>query len=92
MKLFVIGCDSIGERHIRNLTQLHAGKILAYYTNLDRLHLMKEKYNVSIFEDVERALEQNVDTVLVCTPPNLHIPLAVKAVNYNVHFSVANIF
>lgn len=88
MKLLVIGCGSIGERHIKNLRTLSVDSILACDTNSDRLHLMKEKYDAEIYNDVDDALEKNPDAVLVCTPPNLHIPMALKAAEHNAHMFI----
>ena len=88
MKFLIIGCGSIGERHIRNLNNLSAGKILAYDINPDRLHLMKENYNVETYETIEKGLNQNPDLVLVCTPPSLHITFAMKAIDSGAHVFV----
>jgi len=88
MKFLIIGCGSIGERHIRNLRNLSVDNILACDTNSDRLYLMKEKYNTEIYKDLDEALKKNPDAVLVCTPPNLHIPIALKAVEHNAHIFI----
>jgi predicted dehydrogenase len=87
MKFLVIGCGSIGERHIRNLKGLSAEEILAHDLDIKRLNLMKEKYEVSIYKNIEKAWEQKPDVVLVCTPPSSHIPLSLTAINYG-----ANVF
>jgi predicted dehydrogenase len=88
MKLLVIGCGSIGERHIRNLRSLSVDNILACDTNSDRLHLMKEKYDAEIYKDVDEALKNKPDAVLICTPPNLHIPMALKSIEHNAHIFI----
>lgn len=88
MKFLVIGCGSIGERHIKNLNSLRAGKILAYDINLERLHLMKKKYNVNIFSNVENAFDEKPDAVLICTPPNLHTSMAIKSVDHDAHIFI----
>jgi predicted dehydrogenase len=85
MKILVIGCGSIGERHIKNLKSLSAGSIIAYDINSDRLQEIKEKYSLDVFENIDVAFHQNPDAVIVCTPPTLHIPMAIKAVDHNAH-------
>jgi predicted dehydrogenase len=85
MKILVIGCGSIGERHIGNLKNLSACTIIASDINPDRLQVIKEKYSLDVFDNLEFALDQHPDIVIVCTPPTLHIPLAMKAVNHGAH-------
>lgn len=85
IKFFVIGCGSIGERHIKNLNNLSAGEILVHDINKERLQLIKKRYNIDIYKDIEEAFYQSPDAVLVCTPPYLHISIAMKAVDHDAH-------
>ena len=86
MKILVVGCGSIGERHIRNLKMLSVDKIIACDTSPERLALMKEKYDIhETYTELQKAMDQGIDAVLVCTPPSTHIPIALKAVDYNAH-------
>ena len=85
MKILVIGCGSIGERHIKNLIALSAGSIIATDTDPDRLEYVRDKYFLDVYDDVDAAFNAHPDIVLVCTPPPLHIPLAMKAVDHGCH-------
>lgn len=85
MKILVIGCGSIGERHIKNLENLSAGTIIASDINPDRLQSIKEKYSLDVFDDIDSAMDQKPDVALVCTPPPLHIPLAMKVIDHDCH-------
>lgn len=85
MKFLVIGCGSIGERHIQNLLLLKAGTIFVCDTDINRLTSIKKKYSTGIFTDVDMALNQNPDAVLICTPPSLHISLGCKALHNGAH-------
>lgn len=86
MKILVVGCGSIGERHIRNLKTLSVDQILACDTNPERLALMKEKYNIQeTYTELQEAIDQGIDAVLICTPPNSHIPIALKAADHKAH-------
>ena len=49
MKFLVVGCGSIGERHIKNLKSLNAGEILAYDLDTDRLCEIKDKYKIQVY-------------------------------------------
>jgi len=85
MKILVIGCGSIGERHIRNLRGLSAGEIIACDTDRKRLSAIGKKYKIQTYADLGRALSKNVDAALVCTPTNTHIPIARKVIDSGAH-------
>jgi len=85
MKILVIGCGSIGERHIRNLESLSVGEIIACDTDRKRLSMIGKKYKIQMCTDLGRALGKNVDAALVCTPPSTHVPIARKVVKHGAH-------
>lgn len=85
MRFLVVGCGSIGERHIRNLIALRAGEIIACDTNLERLSAIKKSYHIKGYTDFKTALKNDIDAVLVCTPTSLHIPVALVAVKKGCH-------
>ena len=86
MKILVVGCGSIGERHIRNLKRLPVDKIIACDTNPERLILIKERYDIQeTYMELQKAIEQEIDAVLVCTPPSVHIPVALDAIDSKAH-------
>ena len=92
MRLLVVGLGGIGQRHVRNLRTLLGpdADIAAYRvrrdspTLNDRLQVevgsdVEEKYGVRGVADLETALEQKPDAVLVCNPTSLHMEVALKA-------------
>ena len=84
MKFLIIGCGSIGKRHIRNLKSLGYKNILAYDVKKDRLEEVKE-CNVKTYNDLNEAFNQNIDVVLVCTPPAFHLQHALLALKNDCH-------
>lgn len=85
MRFLVIGCGSIGERHIRNLLSISAGELIVSDIDSTKLDKIKKKYNVVGFRDYLDALEQQPDGVLVCSPPNSHVAISLDALKNNAH-------
>jgi predicted dehydrogenase len=88
MKFLVIGCGSIGERHIRNLQSLSAGEILVHDIDSERLALIGEKYRVRTYVNFDQALKQHIDAFIVCVPPSLHIPFALSGAEHGAHLFI----
>lgn len=85
MRILVIGCGSIGERHIRNLKDFPVGEIIAHDIDQRRLLAIGKKHEIKTYTSLGRALSQNVDAALVCTPPSTHISIARKVINCRAH-------
>jgi predicted dehydrogenase len=84
----VIGCGSIGQRHIRNLRALGVADIGAYDSNAERLDRVTHEYGVSPCSSIEAGLASQPDAVLVCTPPHLHTLVAQQAIDAGAHVLV----
>ena len=85
MKFLIVGCGSIGRRHLENLKALSAGEIAVFDTDRDRALLAENNYGVRSFASYEAALAANPDAVLVCTPTSLHLDYALAAVKSDSH-------
>ena len=83
LKILVIGCGSIGERHIKNLKSLALAEIFACDRDKVRREYIKDKYKVKVFQNYEEAFSSKaIDAVLVCTPTGNHIsPARINAYN-----------
>lgn len=92
MKFLVVGLGGIGQRHVRNLRTLLGpdAEIAAYRvrrdspTLSDRLQVeagidVERKYGIRAVTDLDAALEQAPDAVLVCNPTSLHMQVSLKA-------------
>jgi len=84
MRFLVVGCGSIGKRHIRNLRSLGHEDVLAHDVKKERLEEV-EKYHVKTFASLDRAFDRKIDAVLVCTPTSLHLQPALLAVENGCH-------
>ncbi len=84
--ILVVGCGSIGRRHIGNLQSLGVDRIAACDTDPDQLAQAASKFGVSGYGSLEEALDAAApDAVVVCTPPLLHVLQAFEAVRAGAH-------
>ena len=88
MKFVIIGCGSIGERHLRNLQALSAGEIFAFDKDIKRLAIIEEKYQVRVSTNLEDFLDDQVDALVICVPPSLHVPYALRGIECNCHLFI----
>lgn len=88
MKILVVGCGSIGERHIKNLKSFLGEGISACDIDERRLAYLRDEYQVDVFKDYDEALSTGIDCVFVCTPTDSHIKFAKKAVESDCHVFV----
>ena len=82
MRFLVVGVGSIGTRHIATLKDL--GHYVAVYDK-DRTKMDKvvAEYGVEVLDFEAKHLQ--MDGWLVCTPPELHVGFAMKALERNCH-------
>lgn len=85
MKFLVVGCGSIGERHLSNLLSL-GEHVAGCDVSNDIKNKIKSKYDIPFYNALEEAFTEYLpDAVLVCTPNHLHIPIAEQALKNNCH-------
>jgi predicted dehydrogenase len=86
MKFLVIGLGSMGKRRIRNLQYLGEKDIIGYDIRDERREECKQKYRIKTFNDIDKAMDQNPDVLIISTPPNHHIEYEFLAAKNNKHF------
>ena len=88
-RLLVVGCGSIGERHIRCLGSCEDVEVVACDPRPERLEQMRELYaTAGGIGDYAQADLREFDAVLICTPTDQHIPQAMRAVEAGCHLFV----
>ncbi len=88
LRFLVIGCGSIGRRHIRNLIFLGAEKIVACEPDPSRRTQVQNQFGIAVFPSVGEALESKPNAVLVCTPPVFHADIARAAAAVGCHLFI----
>lgn len=77
--VLIVGCGSIGERHLRCFKASGRATVTACDSNPELLNKIRDFYGAVTFEDFNQALAGDVDVVVICTPANFHIPMALQA-------------
>ena len=77
LSVLIVGCGSIGKRHARVLRSLGVADIRACDPSAEQRQLLSaESPNVRMYDSYDAGLRDRPDTVLICTPPEMHIPMA----------------
>lgn len=88
-RVLVVGCGSIGKRHIGNLKKLGVAEIAAVDSREDRRAEVRERFGVTrLFPSLDEALQQPVDAAVICTPTSLHVPPALELARRGVHLMI----
>jgi len=89
MKILVIGCGSIGQRHIRNLVLIKTGKILAFDINKQKLKEVKHiSKSIVLSHKLDTLWREKPEAVFITTPTALHLPYALKAAKRGCHLFI----
>lgn len=81
--VLVVGCGSIGQRHIRNLRGLGIESVLAFDPVGERMAAARESGGIPC-ETLDAGLARRPIAVVICTPPDLHVAGAKAALEAGV--------
>ena len=85
LKGLIIGCGSIGERHIFNLKKLGIENITVFDFSKKRLQLIAKKYKIKSFSNINSALSYEPNFSIISTFPQSHILFAIKCIENKSH-------
>jgi len=90
MRIAVVGCGSIGRRHIRNLIVLGVQNkdIIGCDADPERLSIARAENGITGFSRFPDVLAARPDAVVIGTPPSLHVPLALEAARTGCHLFI----
>ena len=87
MKFAVIGCGSIGKRHIETIGEL-GHEVVAYNRGEERRRIVAKRFGIETFSDFERIFKTRPDAAIICTPNSLHLTYAIAAARRGVHLFI----
>ena len=87
-RFLVLGCGSIGTRHVGNLLACRAGEVLALDVRADRRKEIHSQFGIETLENLEQAWQRSPDVVLITAPTSLHVPLALQAAERGCHLFI----
>lgn len=80
LSVLIVGCGSIGKRHARVLTRLGITDLRACDPVRDQREAMRAQTPaVTLYDSFDAALRDTPHTVWICTPPEMHVPMAMQA-------------
>ncbi|MSU47752.1 MAG: Gfo/Idh/MocA family oxidoreductase [Opitutus sp.] len=86
LSILIIGCGSIGERHLRCFQLTGRARATACDASPALLATLAKTYQVPTTTDWEQALAQDrFDAVVICTPAQLHVPMAIRVLQRGCH-------
>lgn len=85
IKGLIVGCGSIGERHLYNLKKLGIKKIAICDKSTKRLEKLSKKYKTKIFHNFHSSLSFEPNFTIISTYPSTHIQIANECINANSH-------
>jgi len=83
----VLGCGSIGRRHLQNLFSLGYTGIIAYDPD-SSARAAAQQLGAEVCTDLEAVWERGPGVVFVCTPSNLHLEHACAAAQCGAHLFI----
>ena len=71
MRFLVIGCGSIGRRHIGNLLAL-GHEVVAWNRGEERRQSAARDFNIPVYADLNEMLDESTaDAAVICSPNNM---------------------
>ncbi len=86
--MLVVGCGSIGRRHLRNLRSLGVDRLLGVDPLADRRDLVGAEFGATTFATLEDAWAASPSIVFVTSPSALHVEVAVEAARRGCHLFI----
>ncbi|MBI5892628.1 MAG: Gfo/Idh/MocA family oxidoreductase [Deltaproteobacteria bacterium] len=90
-RFIIIGCGSIGQRHLKNLLALGVRDFILCDTSAERLEKIKKEFSIeNIYIDYKKAIKENKDitAAVIATPSSLHVPMAMDCAKAGINLFI----
>jgi predicted dehydrogenase len=88
MSVLVAGCGSIGRRHIQNALHMNVGRVIAFDVSESQRTIVRKELSICVVEELSQAFHLSPTLVVVATPTDQHIPIALEAVRNGCHLFI----
>jgi len=89
MKILVVGCGSIGKRHIRNIVSERAAEVLAFDLDLTRLKEAKGIHkSIRASAKISEFWNEEPEVAFICLPTALHLEYGLRAADKGCHLFI----
>ena len=88
LKGLVIGCGSIGQRHIYNLKKIGIENLAVFDIDRKRTEHVSKKYHLKKYHSLQSAFSFEPHFTFICTFPKSHIQLAKHCINASSHMFI----
>jgi len=79
MRVLILGCGSIGTRHLRNLLELGGQQVVAFDPRPDRVQAIAQTFDgVDVCTDPAEAWSATPDAAIVASPSSCHLEQALE--------------
>ena len=86
LSALIVGGGSIGKRHARVLARLGVADLRACDPACDQRDALRAQVPaVKMYDSFDAALRDAPDAVWICTPPEMHVPMALQAIRAGCH-------
>jgi predicted dehydrogenase len=87
-RIAILGCGSIGQRHIRHLLALEAGPILVYDPDAYNLEETGSDFDVETADQLDHVWQWQPEVAWIAAPTQVHVELALQAARQGCHLFI----
>ncbi len=89
MRILIVGCGSIGTRHLKAFKKIKEVEVIACDPRKEALKKIAENYSLAEFyKDIKEVNLERIDGMVICTPPHTHIPIALEEARAKCHLLI----